>query len=786
MMASSNPNRTTVLEPGLVESRGFGGKDGQTKDELSNEIEQFLQDNGISFRTEARCFWGIFIFVTSLPGPRWVTCHPGFLMKGMCYFPVVGTIVGCLVAIVFDFGVEVLQLSPIVAAALSMAASFRWTGCLHEDGLADAADGIGGGWTRQQILKIMTDTRLGTFGTCTLALYMFVKMHLLAELGKSHWAVYNAASSDGEEFRHSSWSSGAGPALLVCHGLTRLTAPYLIHQNDYVEEYGPKSHFYSFMIRAKFLVSLPRVIFSSLYCLGVATILYGPTMAMALIAVVWLCSEIAGYYGRHKLGGVMGDYLGAVTCLTEVTLLTFLLSGSRIVNGIYELKTQASTTMTSGDFDAIQNLMTSMTDNSSLGASLRFLLFVIVYQLWGWSLRPSESQSAEQTPSNKGMDNSSIGATKVNSEKDAAQKILSSSTSTFDEKYDACQKYLDALAKPVGSLGALECWAARLCSLQGTMNPQATPVACIVFAGDHGVAASPEDGGEGCSLYPQAVTKAILKGLQNGVAGASVLANNVLLSVVDVGVVGQLFDGPVVRSSVKKLKDGTRNFCTDAAMTMEESMRCIQIGRDNVIEVMAKTGCKVIALGEVGIGNTTTASAVIAAMTGKPVDSLCGGGAYASHTADEAAIKKKIGIVSKALDKHKGLMNDPFMVLSKVGGAEVAALVGAILEASDQSLPVLVDGFIVTAAALLAASMKPSVCNVIFLSTKSAEKGHAAAVEQIQAIAKDNKLPQIPEPVLSMNLRMGEATGALLAVPILQSAASMISNMGTIQEILSS
>ena len=277
-----------------------------------------------------------------------------------------------------------------------------------------------------------------------------------------------------------------------------------------------------------------------------------------------------------------------------------------------------------------------------------------------------------------------------------------------------------------------------------------------------------------------------MKGLQSGIAGASVLAGKASLSVIDVGVAGQLFNGPVVCSSIKKLKDGTRNFCVDSAMTMEESQRCIQAGRDSVVDVIAKTACKVIALGEVGIGNTTTASTVIAAMTGKPEEKLCGGGAFATHTADEAAITKKIAIVKKALQKHKGSMNEASMVLSKVGGAEIAALVGAMLEASNRNIAVLVDGFIVTAAALLAVTMKPEVCNVLFLSTNSAEKGQRAAVEQIQAIARDNQLAMVPDPVLSMHLRMGEATGALLAVPVLQSAASMVSNMGTIQEILSS
>jgi nicotinate-nucleotide--dimethylbenzimidazole phosphoribosyltransferase len=269
------------------------------------------------------------------------------------------------------------------------------------------------------------------------------------------------------------------------------------------------------------------------------------------------------------------------------------------------------------------------------------------------------------------------------------------------------------------------------------------------------------------------------------VAGASVLANNASLSVVDVGVVGKPFNGPVVVSSVKKLVGGTKNFCVDSAMSVEESHRCIQIGRESIIDMIHQKSSNIVALGEVGIGNTTTASAVVAAMTGEPVESVCGGGAYDCRTVDETAIKKKIEIVGRALKKHKGMLCGASAVLSHVGGAEIAALVGAMLEASERNIPLLIDGFIVTTAALIAVSMRPTVCNVLFLSTRSAERGQMIAIQRIQTIARDNNLPVPSNPVLSMGLRMGEGTGALLAVPILQSAAAMVSKMATIQDILS-
>ncbi|KAG7356715.1 nicotinate-nucleotide-dimethylbenzimidazole phosphoribosyltransferase [Nitzschia inconspicua] len=761
----SSISSTTVLDRGTVESRGFGGGLGQTKDDIAAEIETFLEENYLSLRTETRCFWSIFIFVTTLPGPAWVECHPGFLMKGMCYFPVVGSIIGILVAIVFDFGRDVIELPSVVAAALCTAASFRWTGCLHEDGLADSADGIGGGWTRQQILRIMTDTRLGTFGSAALILCVITKLEILAALNNSEWRTYH--------------SEGAGPALVVCHAMSRLTAPYLINQNVYVEEDGPKSHFYSFMIRAKFLVSGPRVLFSVLFCYGVARNFYGSAVSLYLIVITWVCAEFAGYYGRYKLGGVMGDYLGAVTCITEVTLLASILSRQKtfdLFSNLYHHMTIPY------DGQNISDLTLSLCEDSKTVSLLRFLAVAIALPLWSWIMDPPKVSKSDLST----KDSAEPKTRKVSPEKAKAQAVVSSPKSTFHDKYDACLNYLDALAKPVGSLGTLEEWAARLCALQGSLEPQADPVGCIIFAGDHGVAKSIDDGGESCSLYPQPVTRAILAGLQHGVAGASVLANEASLAVVDVGVAGDPFDGPVVISSPNKVVGGTKSFCTDDALTAEESDRCILAGRKSLAEMVEKKGCKIIALGEVGVGNTTSASAIIAALSGEPVENVCGGGAFASRTADESAIKKKVDIVSRALKRHKDTLKESAIVLSKLGGAEIAALVGALLEASDRSIPVLVDGFIVSVAALVAVGVKPSVCNVLFFSTRSAEKGQLVAVHQIQQMAKKCNLPTPTDPILSMGLRMGEGTGALLATPILQSAATMVANMATIQEILSS
>lgn len=201
-----------------------GCEKNKPRDEVAEEIEEFLLENTLSVRTEIRCFFSILLFVTTLScPPAWAKIHPGFLMKGMCYFPVVGAIVGGLVALFFDVVLVVWELPVIVAAAMSSIISFRITGCLHEDGLADSADGLGGGWTRPQILRIMSDSRLGTFGSVALVIYIFTKLELLAALNKSSWKLYDFnACGDGEITSGSTnvedefcGSHGAGPALVV-------------------------------------------------------------------------------------------------------------------------------------------------------------------------------------------------------------------------------------------------------------------------------------------------------------------------------------------------------------------------------------------------------------------------------------------------------------------------------------------------------------------------------------------------------------------------------------------
>ena len=641
----------------------------------------------------------------------------------------------------------------------------------------------------------MTDSRVGTYGCAVLGLYTITKVQLLASLGASHWSI-------------GSLSHGAGPAMIVAHSLARVTAPYLIRHFDYVDdEQGPKSSFYAFMVQAKFLVNWQRATFAVAFGGVVAALWYNPWVALVLMTVVLAFATAAGRFGNRVLGGVMGDFLGATICLSELLILAFLLIVQTQQHNVFWAQSWSHlySEFSSLDYATFQSrLFSTVHAFGQDGALLRFLLFLVFRKACityaNRHTSPNDESAVSCTlsqGSDSGEATTSNGEPSLNTPKTNAGHVLALSTSTFRERFNAVQAYLNVLAKPVGSLGTLEVWAARLAALQRTLKPNADKVACLIFAGDHGVAAAPDAGGEGCSAYPQAVTQSVLVGLHRGVAGASVLANanNVTLRVVDVGVIlgndNPFRDSKYVSSSSQKLIKGTRNFCMEPAMSAEECERCIAIGRNSLIEFVEQTGCRVVVLGEVGIGNTTSASALVAALTGKLTTEVCGAGAYATRDVSEAVIVKKISIVEKALVKHFGSDEKKQTklqvadVLAKLGGAEIAAMVGALLEASSRDIAVLVDGFIATVATLLAVAISPNVCHVLFFASQSAEPGQRAAIEGIREIADANKIPMDEYPVLAMNLRMGEATGALLAVPILRCSATVLTDMATIEDILS-
>ena len=363
----------------------------------------------------------------------------------------------------------------------------------------------------------------------------------------------------------------------------------------------------------------------------------------------------------------------------------------------------------------------------------------------------------------------------------------------FSHRYEAVRSYLDTLAKPVGSLGSVEDWAARISALQRSSTPKVDSAICLIFAADHGVARDKSGGGMNCSSYPQSVSRKVVEGLDHGIAGASVLAksNNVALRVVDIGLVDgpteYEWSGKVVHTSDCKIKGGTKNFCTGDAMTEEQVKQCMLAGRKETRKFIEERGGNIVIFGEVGIGNTTTSSALVAGVTGVDVECLCGTGASTTRDGiNEEAIAKKVSIIKEAMQHHgaTSMKGAPLKALKAVGGAEIAAIVGGMIEASERDIPILVDGFIVTTAALVACQIDSSVSRVLLFATQSTEGGQSSAFNAISDIAAANNVPAPVVPALNMNLRMGEATGALLAVPLARSACAIVSELATLNEVL--
>ena len=317
----------------------------------------------------------------------------------------------------------------------------------------------------------------------------------------------------------------------------------------------------------------------------------------------------------------------------------------------------------------------------------------------------------------------------------------------------AVREHLDRLTKPPGSLGRLERVVEQLAGITGSVTPRLDHPAVVVFAGDHGVTA------QGVSAYPSDVTAQMVANFVRGGAAINVLARaaGAELVVVDVGVGGP--ELPVSR----RIRPGTRDMTVEAAMTREEAVAAIDVGRDVTQDLIGK-GCDVVALGEMGIGNSTAASALVAALTGRAPADVTGRGTGL----DDDAVRHKVSVIEAALRRHQGRSDDPLGMLAAVGGLEIAALVGAMLAAAEARIPVVLDGFITGAAALVAASMAPNLPDRLIASHRSAEPGHRVVLESLGL-----------EPLLDLELRLGEGSGAALALPMLRAATLLLREMAT-------
>ncbi|MBO0612526.1 nicotinate-nucleotide--dimethylbenzimidazole phosphoribosyltransferase [Thiothrix fructosivorans] len=315
------------------------------------------------------------------------------------------------------------------------------------------------------------------------------------------------------------------------------------------------------------------------------------------------------------------------------------------------------------------------------------------------------------------------------------------------------------LTKPVGALGDLEAVAIRLAGLQGREQPAVDKVQISVFAADHGVAE------EGVSAFPQAVTAQMVHNFLNGGAAISVLARalGATLEIVDVGVKTPITHPKLIS---QRVGDGTANSALGAAMTRPQLSLALQAGADAAERAHTANAALFIG-GEMGIANTTAATAIYCALLDVAILEATGPGTGL----DRDGMVHKVNVIRRILNQHRSHFDDPLEVLRRVGGFEIAALTGAYIRAAQLGLPVLVDGFISTAAALIAIHVQAAVADWLFLSHTSAEPGHFFAIAELKQ-----------RPLLDLNLRLGEGSGAAIAVPLLRLACTLHNQMATFAE----
>jgi len=316
------------------------------------------------------------------------------------------------------------------------------------------------------------------------------------------------------------------------------------------------------------------------------------------------------------------------------------------------------------------------------------------------------------------------------------------------------------LTKPQGSLGRLEELSIQLAGIQGRPIPQIRHKAIITMAGDHGVVA------EGVSAYPQEVTAQMVYNFLSGGAGINVITRQVgaRIIVVDMGVATELEANPRLLS--RKVALGTQNMALGSAMTSQQAVKAIETGIEAVATEVAK-GLDIVGTGDMGIGNTTASSAICAVMMGKPVAEVTGRG---TGIADKQ-LAHKIEVIDRALAVHRPNSAKPEDVRAKVGGFELGGLAGVMLAAAAHRIPVVIDGFISGAAALIATALSPELRNFLIAAHVSAEVGHHLLLRYLGL-----------KPLLDLGMRLGEGTGAALGIFLAETAARVLGEMSTFAE----
>src|SRR5271157_1855689 len=318
----------------------------------------------------------------------------------------------------------------------------------------------------------------------------------------------------------------------------------------------------------------------------------------------------------------------------------------------------------------------------------------------------------------------------------------------------------DQLTKPTGSLGQLEDLSIQLAGITGKERPTVARKGVIVMAGDHGVVL------EGVSAYPPEVTPEMVQNFLHGGAAINVLSRQAgaRVVVVDIGVASDFEDAPGLLR--RKIAHGTQNFAKGPAMSREQAEQAIQVGID-VVEIEFAKGLDMVATGDMGIGNTSPSSAIAAVLCGVPVSQVTGRGTGL----DDAGLARKISVIEQGIAINKPDPKDALDVLSKVGGFEIAGLAGVVIGAAVHRIPVVVDGFISGAAALVAVELLPGVKPYIIASHQSVEIGHKVIWEHLGV-----------KPLLNLGLRLGEGTGAVLAFNLVDASVRILNEMATFDE----
>jgi len=317
----------------------------------------------------------------------------------------------------------------------------------------------------------------------------------------------------------------------------------------------------------------------------------------------------------------------------------------------------------------------------------------------------------------------------------------------------------NVLTKPQGSLGRLEEISIQVAGIQGRPRPDVSSKAVFVMAGDHGCVA------EGVSAYPQEVTPQMVANFARGGAAINVLARHVgvRVVVVDMGVAGECSDSQVI---TRKIGRGTRNFAVGPAMSVEEARRCVDTGIE-LFEAELARGLDLVGTGDMGIGNTTPSAAIIAAFTGRSPAEVTGRGTGI----DDKRLATKVSVIERALATNKPDPSDALDVLAKIGGFEIGGLAGVIIAAAAHRVPVVIDGVISSAAALIATGLAPRSRDYLIAGHKSVEPGHGAALDHMRLA-----------PVLDLGLRLGEGTGGVLAMGLVEAAVKTLNEMATFSD----